>query len=177
MTSNAIQPGAAWDSGRVKRVGQRLVEIVPPDATVTQPLTLADALHRLHDAEDTLRAIGAGEVDAFVISDEHGRHVFALATADRLYRMFVETMRDGAATVSATGLVLYANQHLADLLSCTREELVGSPLAGYVAGAIPTALQAGGAGWGGATAELDLLGSDGIAVPVLVGASLARNRR
>jgi hypothetical protein len=45
-----------------------------------------EALIRMAEAEDTLRAIGAGEV-------------FAGTTADRPYRMFIENMRDGAATL------------------------------------------------------------------------------
>jgi hypothetical protein len=44
------------------------------------------------EAEDTLRAIGAGEVDAFVVSGGADAGVFTLATADRPYRMFVENM-------------------------------------------------------------------------------------
>jgi diguanylate cyclase (GGDEF)-like protein len=125
------------------------------------------------EAEDTLRAIGAGEVDAFVVSDgAGGRHVFTLATADRPYRMFVENMRDGAATVSSGGLVLYANRRLAELLSCSRETLLGSPLAAFVAGELPVVMrETPPPGWLGATFELDLVDGDGTVVPVLVGSS------
>ena len=34
---------------------------------------LSDALDRLNEAEDTLRAIGAGEIDAFVFSESEER--------------------------------------------------------------------------------------------------------
>ena len=51
---------------------------------------------RMAEAEDTLRAIGAGEVDAFVVSGDDGdrqrRQVFTLVDADRPYRLFVENM-------------------------------------------------------------------------------------
>jgi diguanylate cyclase (GGDEF)-like protein len=115
-------------------------------------------------AEDTLRAIGAGEVDAFVVSDGgSGQRVFTLSTADRPYRMFVENMRDGAATVSSSGVILFANRRLAELLSCPRETIVGSPLAKFMAGGIPDGL--------GATAGCDLVDADGLVVPVLVGSS------
>jgi signal transduction histidine kinase/ActR/RegA family two-component response regulator len=154
--------------GRTRRLGDGLVEIVAFGETDTAPSTLAEALERLAEAEDTLRAIGAGEVDAFVVSDEHGRAVFTLSTADRLYRIFVEHMRDGAATVSSNGLILYANQRLADLLSCTREDLVGLPFARFVGGTIPLGQNAGETGVG-ATAEIDLLDGNGNSVPVLVG--------
>ena len=95
----------------------------------------ADVLVRLAEAEDTLRAIGAGEVDAFVLPDgAAGHRVFSLETADRPYRIFVENMRDGAATVSSTGVILFANRRLAELLSCARDTIVGSLLSRFLAG-------------------------------------------
>jgi hypothetical protein len=68
-----------------------------------------DLRARLSEAEETLRAIRNGEVDALVVHDATpDAQVFTLSSADRPYRMFVEHMRDGAATVSQTGTVLYA---------------------------------------------------------------------
>jgi two-component system cell cycle sensor histidine kinase/response regulator CckA len=137
------------------------------------PATGSDALARMTAAEDALRAIGAGEVDAFVVSDGgSGRRVFTLSTADRPYRIFVENMHDGAATLSSGGLILYANRRLAQLLSCPRETLVGSSLARFLAGGGPIApKQLKGPDGLGATLELELLDDNGDAVPVLVGAS------
>ncbi|MGZ5372304.1 MAG: putative bifunctional diguanylate cyclase/phosphodiesterase, partial [Aeromicrobium sp.] len=133
----------------------------------------SDSLARMAEAEDTLRAIAAGEVDAFVVSDGGtGRRVFTLSTADRPYRMFVENMQEGAATISSSGLILYANRRLSELLSCLRETIVGSPLATFIAGGDQIALEEiRGPGGLGATIELDLLDSGGAAVPVLVGSS------
>jgi diguanylate cyclase (GGDEF)-like protein len=132
-----------------------------------------DALARMAEAEDTLRAIAAGEVDAFVVSDETlGRRVFTLSTADRPYRMFVENMRDGAATLSSGGLTLYANQRLAELLSYPREAIVGCPLTTFLAGPGPATLAAiRGPDGRGATVEIDLLDAEGGRVPVQVGSS------
>jgi diguanylate cyclase (GGDEF)-like protein/PAS domain S-box-containing protein len=142
------------------------------DGADAAPITRAEALLRMAEAEDTLRAIGAGEVDAFVVSDGGtDQRVFSLTTADRPYRMFVENMRDGAATLSSSGLILYANRRLAELLSLSRESLVGSPLATFVAGGAPALEQIRGPGWIGATIEFDLVNAAGAAVPVLVGAS------
>jgi diguanylate cyclase (GGDEF)-like protein len=143
------------------------------DGSDQAPATLSDALARMAEAEDTLRAIGAGEVDAFVVSTGGpGQRVFSLSTADRPYRMFVENMRDGAATLSSSGLILYANRRLAELLSCSRESIVGSPLATFVASGLPTGLEEiQGPGGLGATVEFDLVDANGVAVPVLVGSS------
>jgi signal transduction histidine kinase/ActR/RegA family two-component response regulator len=150
------------------------VEIVNAEAGIDdETTTLPEALVRMAEAEDTLRAIGTGEIDAFVVSDGgSGRRVFTLSTADRPYRMFVENMRDGAATLSASGLILYANQRLAELLSCSRAAIVGSPLAAFLTSDASSRLAEirGPAGLG-ATVELDLLDGEGRPVPVLVGSS------
>ena len=98
--------------------------------------------------------------------------MFTLSTADRPYRMFVENMREGAATLSSSGLILYANRRLAELLLRPRGAIVGSPLAAFMAGRAPIGLdEIRGPGGLGATVELDLVDGDGVAVPVLVGSS------
>jgi diguanylate cyclase (GGDEF)-like protein len=132
-----------------------------------------EAAARLAETEDTLRAIGAGEVDAFVVSDGgSGQHVFSLSTADRPYRMFVENMQEGAATLSANGLVLYANRRLAELLACPATTIAGSPLHTFIAGGDPLGLEMlRGSDDLGTTFELELIDARGIAVPVLVGSS------
>jgi PAS domain-containing protein len=96
---------------------------------------LPEVVARMTAAEDTLRALGAGEVDAFVVTDkDFGMRVFTLTTADRPYRMFVQNMRDGAATLSEDGLILYANGRLATLLARSREQVMGSLLSDFVVG-------------------------------------------
>jgi diguanylate cyclase (GGDEF)-like protein/PAS domain S-box-containing protein len=137
------------------------------------PRTPADVLARLAEAEDTLRAIGAGEVDGLVVSDgESGQRVFTLSTADRPYRMFVESMRDGAATLSAEGIILYANRRLAAMLSCSPERVVGSPLASFLGAGVTLGLEEiRGPGGCGATLELELVDANGSNIPVHVGMS------
>src|ERR1700734_1143042 len=93
------------------------------------PVGAADVRARLSEAEKTLRAIRNGEVDALVVQDSApAAQVFTLSSADRTYRRFVENMRDGAATVSESGIVLYANRRLAELLACPLSELIGAPV-------------------------------------------------
>jgi diguanylate cyclase (GGDEF)-like protein/PAS domain S-box-containing protein len=88
---------------------------------------------RLADSEETLRAIRNGEVDALVVRPVAGvERVFTLASADRPYRNFVESMSDGAATVSGDGIVLYANQALAELVGSSCERIVGRPVLDFV---------------------------------------------
>ena len=147
------------------------VDEVPGEAVAA--VDLPEALARMSAAEDTLRALGAGEVDAFVVTDKNsGPRVFTLSTADRPYRMFVQNMRDGAATLSEQGLILYANARLATLLDRSREEVMGAPLSDFVVGGtlpIPDdILERDGVS---TTVEAALIDSTGHHVPVLVGVS------
>ena len=63
----------------------------------------ADLQARLEEAEGTLRAIRHGEVDALVISGPEGDRVFTLKGADHSYRIMVENINEGAATLAADG--------------------------------------------------------------------------
>jgi diguanylate cyclase (GGDEF)-like protein/PAS domain S-box-containing protein len=133
-----------------------------------------DALRaRLADAEETLRAIRHGEVDALVMGAVVGEErLFTLSSADRTYRNFVEGMSDGAATVSADGIVLYANQALADLVVSTCSRIVGRPVLDLVAASsrrrlmnVMTPTSPAG------SVEALLVTAEDQLVPVLVGAS------
>lgn len=145
--------------------------VVDPPGTALGAPSHAETLLRLQEAEDTLRAIGTGEIDAFVVSDgDAGQRLFTLTTADRPYRRFVENMRDGAATVSLSGVILYANRRLAELLSCARAELVGARLSAFMRPEALAAWEAVRRSEGdGSTVEFDLLDVNGMAVPVLAG--------
>jgi PAS domain S-box-containing protein len=88
---------------------------------------------RLDEAEETLRVIGRGEVDAFVISGEDGDQVFTLKGAEQPYRILVETMNEGAVTLSSDGIILYCNNSLANMLHRPLKGFVGTPISTYVA--------------------------------------------
>jgi len=89
----------------------------------------AELRERLAEAESLLQAIRHGEIDAVVVNGPHGERVFTLEGADRPYRILVETMNEGAATLTADGVVLYGNRRLAALLELSPARLVGARLA------------------------------------------------
>ncbi len=88
---------------------------------------------RLEIAEDTIRAIHAGEVDALVVQGSQGKQVYVLEGADRPYRLFVEYMRQGAVRLTREGVIFYANPHVAVLLEKPESVVLGSNLLDYVA--------------------------------------------
>lgn len=94
---------------------------------------LAAVRARLEEAEDTLRAIRAGEVDAIVVSGPEGEAVYTFKGADHPYRVLVETINEGTATLLAPdGTIIYANRRLAELFKVALEKFIGSSFCGYV---------------------------------------------
>jgi two-component system CheB/CheR fusion protein len=119
---------------------------------------------RLEEAEATIHAIRSGQVDAFVVTRaEGGDEVFTLKTADRPYRLFVQSMREGAVTLDGDGTILFCNEYFAELLKTPPERLVGATLREFVPDedrAEYDALLAAGRG------EIALRRTDGAVVPV-----------
>ena len=125
---------------------------------------------RLAEAEETLRAIRQGEVDALVVDSPDGPRVYTLKGADEPYRILVERMQDGAATLSAEGTILYGNRGFAQMIGRSLEQVIGAPLRSFVeAGeqvALEAALQAGRCG--SVRRELMLRRADGTVFPALL---------
>src|SRR5688572_31360628 len=89
---------------------------------------------RLVEIEETVRAIQDGSVDAFVVGQGSSQRIYTLGGADRPYRLFVEGMQQGAATLYADGGIAYCNQQLADLLKVAQSRIVGLSLREFVSG-------------------------------------------
>jgi two-component system, NarL family, sensor kinase len=93
-----------------------------------QPTQVTDLRARVAELEETLRAIRMGEVDAVLVSGPHGDQVFTLQGAEHPYRLMVETIDEGAATLADDGTVLYANRSFAEIFDVPLEKFIGSPL-------------------------------------------------
>jgi PAS domain S-box-containing protein len=89
---------------------------------------------RVQELEETLRAIRMGEVDAVLVSSTRGDQVFTLQGAEHPYRLLVETIEEGAATLSDDGVVLYSNKSFATFFGAPLEKFIGAPLFKFVSG-------------------------------------------
>ncbi|HXN24397.1 MAG TPA: response regulator [Candidatus Dormibacteraeota bacterium] len=87
---------------------------------------------RLAELEETLQAIRCGTVDALVINGPKGEQVFTLQGAEHPYRVLVETINEGAATLDAAGTILYSNTRFAEILRVPLERFIGSALYSHV---------------------------------------------
>lgn len=92
-----------------------------------------DVLARMEEAEATIRALKAGEVDAFVVDSPLGPRVYTLEGADHPYRVFVEQIHEGTVTIDREGVILYANGHFAAMVGTAVEAITASPFERWVA--------------------------------------------
>jgi PAS domain S-box-containing protein len=81
---------------------------------------------RLQAAQETLEAIQSGGVDAVVVSSPGGDRLYTLSGAEHAYRLFVEAMNEGAATIAPDGTILYCNRRFAEMLRRPLDELIGT---------------------------------------------------
>ena len=102
-------------------------------AASTPPDQQTKLLARLKTAEETLRAIQSGEVDALMVSGRGGEQVVSLKGGEPAYRMLVEAMSEGAATLSRNGAVLYCNRRFAELIRRPPRKIVGIAVQSLVA--------------------------------------------
>ncbi|MGA9886971.1 MAG: ATP-binding protein, partial [Candidatus Acidiferrales bacterium] len=83
--------------------------------------------------EETLRAIQSGEVDALMVSGRRGEQVVSLKGGEPAYRILVEAMSEGAATLSRNGDLLYCNRRFAELVRRPHEKMIGIAVQSLVA--------------------------------------------
>jgi PAS domain S-box-containing protein len=130
----------------------------------------ADLRARLEKAEETLREIFSGEADALMVPSVGGAQLFTLKGADQIYRTLIEDMNEGALTLTAEGVILYANHRLAEMLKTPLEKVIGGSIHTWVAADRQSILQSllQKNGEVKRREELVLTASDGTRVPVYV---------
>jgi PAS domain S-box-containing protein len=128
---------------------------------------------QLWESQQTIEAIRTGSVDSLIIGPPGQEQVYALATADRSYRLIVEAMNEGTATVSARGIILDANPRFGSMTGQNAAELIGPPVLDLIPDAhrLRFARLFGVGAGGSARGEVDLTGSGGTLVPVLLAVS------
>lgn len=133
---------------------------------------------KLEAAEEALRAIQHGEVDALVIYTNEGERIYTLEGADYTYRVMIENISEGVATLQQNGIVLYANQRLSEILDIPLETLQGSNLMRFIKpedrltydGLLRNSTD------GFRMAEIMLIRDGGVEVPILLSLSGVENK-
>jgi PAS domain S-box-containing protein len=125
---------------------------------------------RIDEAQETLGAIRAGEVDAVVVAAGGEQRVFVLRGADHAHRILLETLNEGAMTIAADSTILFANRKLAEMIGRPLSKVLGSRLDGFVppeeAHVLVSLLERGAKA--SAKGELSLVTPNDERVPVMV---------
>jgi two-component system NarL family sensor kinase len=87
---------------------------------------------QLAEAEEILQAIAQHKVDAFVISGPEDDQIYTLKGTDHAYRVILESINEGAATIGPDSTIYYCNPAFATLLQRPIEQLAGTSLADFV---------------------------------------------
>jgi PAS domain S-box-containing protein len=151
----------------------RTVTGSPAENHREESVELAEVRAQLRELQQTIEAIRTGGVDSLIVGPPGQEQVYALATADRSYRLIVEAMNEGAATVSTRGVILDANPRLGSMTGQDASELIGTPVLDLILAAHrPAFARLLDVGAGDSTrGEVDLTGAGGMTVPVLLAVS------
>jgi two-component system, NarL family, sensor kinase len=89
-------------------------------------------LGQVRESEQIVLAIRHGKIDALVMTGSDGEQVVTLQGSDQPYRVVLEAINDGAATLDQSGTVLYANSRFAEILRVPEGSLIGTTLQNYL---------------------------------------------
>ncbi len=103
---------------------------------------IAELRRRLSEAEETLRAIREGEVDALVVGAADREQIFTIEGESESYRAFMEVMGIGAVALDQARRVLYVNSALARALDLKASAVQGRRFADLVDADLAAAIDA-----------------------------------
>lgn len=86
----------------------------------------------LDEAQETLRAIRSGEVDALVVTSDEGEKIFTLESAEKPYRIFLENMFESALIINSEMMITFCNSSFADLLKIPLDKIIGTSFLNYI---------------------------------------------
>ncbi len=87
---------------------------------------------RLREAEEVLRAIREGEVDALAVECAEGEKIYTLEGADRVYRILMDSMNEGALTLARDGTILYGNLCFERMTGAVPTKLIGASVTEFI---------------------------------------------
>lgn len=148
-----------------------------PDDNERLSAEVAELRLRLEEAEQALEAIRTGGAESLVVQGTNGPRIFSLEGADHSYRILVEAMNEGAATLGENGTILYCNTRFAEMLEVPLERVMGSAIFGFLPDRSREAFEAlvREASGGESRGELELLSQCGQTVPVYLSVSVIRD--
>ncbi len=79
----------------------------------------------LKDVHEDITPVKTGGIDALVIADEKALKVYTEDASDKIYRLLIEKMHEGAVTLNAKGMILYCNSCFAKMVNRPLQKVMG----------------------------------------------------
>lgn len=86
----------------------------------------------LAEARQALDAIRNGSLDAVLTSVPDAAPLYTRTSAERIYRLIIERMLEGAVTIDESGTILHCNRMFAQMLGRPESEIVGQPIEAWL---------------------------------------------
>lgn len=86
----------------------------------------------LAEARQALDAIRNGSLDAVLTSVPDAAPLYTRTSAERIYRLIIERMLEGAVTIDESGTILHCNRTFAQMLGRPESEIVGQPIEAWL---------------------------------------------
>src|SRR5487761_740260 len=112
----------------IQAIRAGLVDALMVDSLSGERVYTLQPFESIEEHNEILQAIRSGRVDALVIKTPSGDRVFSLQGSDVPYRILIETMQEGAATLGADGTILYSNARFAEIMGLPADKLLGASL-------------------------------------------------
>src|ERR1039457_5620077 len=105
-----------------------------------------------------------------MVAGKEGSQMFTLDGAEHAYRVLIECMNEGALTITADKMILYANQCFARMVKCPLEQVIGSSFRRFLSVADRATLRPllKRAGKSGSKIQVILHASDGSKMPAQI---------
>src|ERR1039457_121649 len=86
---------------------RNFIQRATPDELLEQ---VQELQRRLAETQETLRALQNGDADAIVVATGDGHRVYSLKSTEQAYRLWIQSMAEGALTLNSDGLILFATR-------------------------------------------------------------------
>ena len=96
------------------------------EETVKLRKEVRDLHQQLRLAGQSGEAIQAENIDALFIASDKTFKVYTESTADKIYRILIEKMQEGAVTLTKEGTILYCNSFFARMVDIPLQKLAGT---------------------------------------------------
>lgn len=87
---------------------------------------------QLLETKESIVAIKKGNIDALVVADKEALRIYTEKTADKIYRILIEKMHEGAVTLDPAGTIIYCNSYFANMVKMPLQRVIGTKFQKFI---------------------------------------------